>query len=111
MRVFIDERLLLDAGAVSRKLGPEEQRRITHILLSHAHLDHIKSIPFLMDNMVASNNGLAYTGDTGPTEELWESMNGRKVDALIIELSFPDELAKVALASGHLTPSMLKIEL
>lgn len=50
---LIDDFLLLDAGTVSLALDRTAQCRITHILLTHAHFDHIKGIPFLADNLVS----------------------------------------------------------
>jgi ribonuclease BN (tRNA processing enzyme) len=51
---LLDDFMLLDAGTVSISLDREAQCKITHILLTHAHLDHIKGIPSLVDNIVAS---------------------------------------------------------
>ncbi len=184
---LIDDFLLMDAGTVSVSLSRSAQCKITHILLSHAHLDHIKGIPFLVDNLLMGNEGcrftvlsgkeviadlkenifnnkiwpdftvlpnssspvmrfqtmtprecvevgayricmarvdhsvpaygfmikssqddmVIYTGDTGPTNEIWRRMQGHKVRAVIVEVSFPDDLVDLALASGHLTPSLL----
>ena len=50
---LIDDFLLLDAGTVSRMLDTAAQCKITHIFLTHAHFDHIKAIPFLVDNFVS----------------------------------------------------------
>jgi len=47
---LIDGKLLLDAGSVATGLLLEEQLRIEHILISHAHLDHISELAFLCDN-------------------------------------------------------------
>ncbi len=47
---LIDEKLLLDCGAVATSLTVEEQARIENILISHCHLDHTKDIAFLCDN-------------------------------------------------------------
>jgi ribonuclease BN (tRNA processing enzyme) len=52
---LVDEFLLLDAGTIGAVLDEEGQSRIRHILLTHAHLDHIRSIPFLADNIVLMN--------------------------------------------------------
>ncbi len=52
---LIDDFMLLDAGTVSIMLDRPAQCRITHILLTHAHLDHVKAIPFLVDNFVTGN--------------------------------------------------------
>jgi len=52
---------------------------------------------------------LVYTGDTGPTEEIWKYCSG--ADALIVEVSFPDSMRDLALLTKHLTASMLIEEL
>jgi ribonuclease BN (tRNA processing enzyme) len=52
---LIDNELLLDAGTIGAVLNEDEQYAIRHILISHAHLDHIKSIPSLADNIVMKN--------------------------------------------------------
>jgi ribonuclease BN (tRNA processing enzyme) len=188
---LIDDFLLLDAGTVSRMLDTVAQCRITHVFLTHAHFDHIKAIPFLVDNFVSagttcrieilsgrevisalrknifndriwpdftvipddknpvmsyrvisthkpvavgnylvhatkvnhavpaygylvedpSGNALLYTGDTGPTEAIWKKMRGRDVKALIIEVSFPNEMKDLAIKTGHLTPLLLQEEI
>ena len=42
---------MMDAGTLASGLTFEEQQRVKHILLSHLHLDHIKDIPPLVDNL------------------------------------------------------------
>lgn len=49
---LIDERYLVDAGSASSALSLEDQTKIDHILLTHAHLDHILSIFFIADNVL-----------------------------------------------------------
>lgn len=48
--ILINDRLLLDAGAVAATLNIEQQMNIDNILISHCHLDHIKDLAFLCDN-------------------------------------------------------------
>ena len=188
---LLDDFLLLDAGTVSLSLDREAQCKISHIFLTHAHFDHIKAIPFLLDNMVSSGQGCqltilsgkeviddlrknifnnriwpdfaalpspdhpviryhevspgrpvavrgytiftttvshsvpaygylienatkvaaVYTGDTGPTEKIWKLMGEHRVKVLIVEVSFPDEMTEFALATRHLTPSLLAVEM
>ena len=188
---LVDDTLLLDAGTVALALNIREERTLRWILLSHAHLDHIKGIPFLLDNLVTRSTGntitvlsgkdvladlkknifndriwpdfsriptpalpvlryksigtarpveidgymvtmekvhhavpaygyiiekaggksIAYTGDTGPTHRFWERMAAHEVKYLIMETSFPNRLEKLALATGHLTPSLLEGEI
>jgi ribonuclease BN (tRNA processing enzyme) len=186
--LLIDGSLLLDGGTIGAVLQEEEQERIRHILVTHAHLDHIKGIPLLADNLmsrgrhapltvygiagtleaishhllnnliwpdfsrlpspeaplivyrpvvpgeeividayrvipwpmrhavpavgyrIASNDhSLFFTGDTGPLGSLWAEIG--PLDTLIIEVSFPDEMAELARITGHLTPKLLASEL
>jgi ribonuclease BN (tRNA processing enzyme) len=53
---LVDDFLLLDAGTIAGSLDRDAQCRITHILLTHAHLDHFKGIPSLLDNIVVSKH-------------------------------------------------------
>jgi ribonuclease BN (tRNA processing enzyme) len=188
---LIDGFMLFDAGTISRSLSSEGLSPITHIFLTHAHLDHIKGLPFLVENRAMKNskkfisiysgrpviqdlkkhvfnnriwpdfskipspgqgiiryhpvssagfisigryriyanrvnhtvpaygyliedaekNALVYSGDSGPTEKIWERMKGHRVKGLIIEVSFPNALKKLALLSGHLTPTLLQGEI
>jgi cAMP phosphodiesterase len=48
---LIDSTTLLDAGAVTSVLALEEQVRIDHILITHAHMDHIRELTSLADNL------------------------------------------------------------
>ncbi|MDX1763827.1 MAG: 3',5'-cyclic-nucleotide phosphodiesterase [bacterium] len=186
---LIDDEILLEAGTVSSVLSDERQRRIRSVIISHLHLDHIKELPFLLDNRMGESTGaitvygiphvldglrahlfndliwpdftriangdcppvrlqamtpgqetgigdfvvtpcvvnhrvpsvglliskgdaaLLYTGDTAPTEEIWEL--GKKtphLGAVLIEVSFPDGLEDVARASAHMTSSMMASE-
>jgi ribonuclease BN (tRNA processing enzyme) len=47
---LINGELALDAGSITQALPLEAQRRIRHIVLTHSHLDHTASIPFLVEN-------------------------------------------------------------
>jgi ribonuclease BN (tRNA processing enzyme) len=57
------------------------------------------------------NKAVAYTGDTGPTCRFWKNVAAGRVEHLIVETSFPNRLEELALASGHLTPSLLEREI
>jgi cAMP phosphodiesterase len=48
-----------------------------------------------------------YTGDTGPTAHTWEKVGEKKIHCLMIEVSFPNRMEKVALKTGHLTPQFI----
>ena len=49
---LINNEVLVDAGGVTGGLGIDDQNKVKHILVSHAHLDHIKDIPMLADNVI-----------------------------------------------------------
>jgi len=49
---LVNDRIMLDAGTISAALSIEAQSRITDIFISHTHLDHIKGILFLADNVI-----------------------------------------------------------
>ncbi|HTF99649.1 MAG TPA: 3',5'-cyclic-nucleotide phosphodiesterase, partial [Nitrospirota bacterium] len=44
--------MMLDAGTITSALTVEAQSKITDVLISHTHLDHIKSLLFLADNVI-----------------------------------------------------------
>lgn len=185
---LINGQLLLDAGTIGSVLNEEEQWKIRDIFITHSHLDHIRSVPALADNIIMKNlkhtvtvhsttavlsalrdhmfNGviwpdftklpsvespvisyatvepfkeykvksysieaipvnhtvpavgyrvtsggktIVYTGDTGPTDDIWKYCSG--ADALIVEVSFPNNMETLALITKHLTSSMLIDEL
>ena len=57
-------------------------------------------------------SSLLYQGDSGPTTELWRLANRMaKLDAIIVETTFPNRLSDLALRTGHLTPALLRAEL
>lgn len=49
---LVNETILLDAGSVTSSLPLAGQAGIQEILVTHAHLDHIKDILFLADNLI-----------------------------------------------------------
>ena len=187
---LLDDSVLLDAGTIGAVLNEKEQYAIRHILLTHAHLDHIRSIPSLADNIILKNKDhtvlvqgiepvlaalkdnllndvvwpdftkipseddavlrlvpitvgkpfavdsysvtaytvnhsvpavgfvvensegrrLLYTGDTGPTDEIWGSTS-KTIHAAIIEVSMPDSMEEMAIMTGHLTAGLLGKEI
>jgi cAMP phosphodiesterase len=47
---LLDGRVAIDAGAVTSMLTLEEQHAIETVLVSHAHLDHVRDLATLADN-------------------------------------------------------------
>ena len=48
---LIDGETALDAGSLTEALPISVQRRIRRVVLTHAHFDHIASLPFLIENL------------------------------------------------------------
>ena len=49
--MILDDDVLIDAGTGVGDLSVPELTRIDHIFVTHAHMDHITSIPFLLDTV------------------------------------------------------------
>ncbi|MBN2255301.1 MAG: 3',5'-cyclic-nucleotide phosphodiesterase [Deltaproteobacteria bacterium] len=49
---LLGRNILVDAGTVTSSLSLEEQTAIDYIFVTHAHLDHVKDIAFLADNLL-----------------------------------------------------------
>lgn len=50
--LLIDGHLLLDAGSAATALTLEAQAAVDHVLISHAHINHVAAVAFLADNLV-----------------------------------------------------------
>lgn len=91
-------------------LTPEKPKRVAGftvraILVSHT----IETCAFVVEK---NGQSIAYSGDTGPTERLWKVLNAEKsLRALLMEVSFPSHMHKLAKVSGHHTPETLAKEL
>src|SRR4051812_26712211 len=49
--MLLDDDVLIDAGTGVGDLSIEDLARIDHVFLTHSHLDHVTSIPFLVDTV------------------------------------------------------------
>ena len=57
-------------------------------------------------------SSILFQGDSGPTDELWKVANSAaRLQAIIVETSFPNRLQDLANVSGHLTPQTLRSDL
>lgn len=187
---LLDERVAIDAGALTSGLEVKDQAKLEACLISHAHLDHVRDLATIADNrcqmeakplliagtkdtlrvlkkhffnnllwpdfaaipsvaeptiqyvelkpeqptdvggfnvravlvdhtiesagFVIERHGvsIAYSGDTGPTERFWQVLNETvNLQALLMEVSFPDREQQLATVSGHHTPRTLDAEL
>ena len=48
---LIDGRVALDAGSITHALSLDQQAAIEVVCLSHVHLDHVRDLPLLADNL------------------------------------------------------------
>ncbi len=195
---LVNDDLLLDAGTIGSSLSLQEQLKIDYILITHYHLDHIKGLPFFVDNIFnqrnepvriysikevieglkrhllndhlwpdftqiphspkpiiklhqapenkwsniggysfmpvrsnhivpsagyiviekEKNDAIAYMGDSMPSDQFWLTINKAflgsaaiTLKAIIVEVSLPNKMQELAIASKHFTPSMLEKEL
>ena len=91
------------AAGESVRLG---ERTITALPANHS----VPAVGYLLEN--EHSGSLAFTGDTGACEELWDVLNQvRRLSYLIAETAFPDAHSRLVRAARHLTPSLLAEEL
>ena len=187
---LVDDTLAIDAGALTSALELPDQHAVQAVLVSHAHMDHIRDLATIADNRcqqggptleivglpatldvlrkhffndllwpdftkIPAGEGMTvayreveaeqtvevagkrvtpvhvshtietagflvegggqtvvYSGDTGPTERLWEILHERpRIDAMLMEVSFPNDRDALAGVSGHHTPKSLDEEM
>lgn len=49
--LMLDDDILIDAGSGVSRLTLEEMRRVDHVFITHSHLDHIHSLPLMLDSV------------------------------------------------------------
>ena len=87
-----------------------EEFRAAHLTFKAVAVSHI--VPTVGLVLSDGERTVAFSSDTSATEEFWHVVNREpRLDALLIEASFPNFLSKLAGASGHLTPEALGREL
>ncbi len=90
--------------------GPADTITIAH--RDFYAIDVMHSVPSLGYTVQNSGGVLAISGDTKTNETLWPVLNAcDDLKVLVIEVSFPDEMHKIAGAAGHYTPKTLTDDL
>lgn len=88
----------------------EEENKVGHLNVIPIAVNH--TTPAVGYIIRQKDKSLLYTGDTGPTEKIWEIANSLPdIKCVIVESTFPSRLSNVARLSKHMTPQTLKIEL
>lgn len=67
---LVDSDILLDAGSGVGDLSLAELTRIDHVFVTHSHLDHVTSIPFLVDTVGGMRAKPITVHATAPTIEI-----------------------------------------
>lgn len=84
--------------------------RVAHLNVTAVAVNHI--VPTVGLVVSDGKTTVAFSSDTAETDEFWEIVNrAPDLQALLIEASFPDSMAKLAEVSRHFTPASLKREL
>ena len=48
---LINESVVIDAGSIGLLADLERQRQVRHVFITHEHIDHIASLPILLENV------------------------------------------------------------
>lgn len=93
-----------------RPFNVREEFAVGHLRIKAIPVNH--QVPTVGLVISDGKSTIALSSDTAETDEFWQVLNEEeKLDALLVEASFPNELEELARASYHLTPKMLKSEL
>ena len=87
-----------------------EEFEVAHLQVTAVTVNHI--VPTVGVIVSDGKTTVAFSSDTAATEEFWKLANRlQRLDALMIEASFPNSMGRLAEVSGHLTPESLGNEL
>src|SRR3954451_19236329 len=67
---LVDNDVLVDAGSGVGDLSLAELTQIDHIFVTHSHLDHVTSIPFLVDTVGGMRSRPITVYSTAPTIDI-----------------------------------------
>jgi ribonuclease BN (tRNA processing enzyme) len=87
-----------------------EEFRVAHLRVTAVAVNHI--VPTVGLIVSDDKTTVAFSSDTAETEDFWKLVNNRpRIDALLIEASFPNSMSQLAEVSRHFTPASLAKEL
>ncbi|MGB0679783.1 MAG: MBL fold metallo-hydrolase [Polyangiales bacterium] len=118
-RHFFNDQLWPDFSKISTPYGPIVRFQALDVE-TPTQIDGFEVTPVLVNHSVETaafilrkeGCSVAYSGDTGPTERLWEVLERcDDLKALLLEVSFPNEQQRLADLSLHHTPATLRQEL
>jgi len=90
--------------------NPGEETTLPGLRIRCVQTSHpVYSVGYLVS---ASQGSFLYSGDTGPTDDLWAlARSAENLRAVFVETAFPNRLQEIALEFGHLTQALLGDEL
>ncbi len=87
-----------------------EEFKVAHLRVTAIRTNHI--VPTAALIVSDTNSTVGFSSDTAETHEFWDALNQLpQLDAVLVEASFPNSMARLAEASRHLTPLTLSAEL
>jgi ribonuclease BN (tRNA processing enzyme) len=87
-----------------------QEFKVAHLTVRAIPVNHI--VPTVGLIVSDERSAVAFSSDTAETDEFWNVVNrAPRVDALLIEASFPNSMAKLAEVSRHFTPASLERDL
>ena len=93
-----------------RAMSPGKRIVFNDVGLTAVAVDH--AIPAAGVIIEMNGQAIAFTGDTGPTQEIWKRTNKTEnVVAVITEASFPNDQQQLADETAHLSPQTFGGEL
>ena len=93
-----------------RALAPGKRTMMGDLALTAVPVDH--QIPAAGVIIELGGQAIAFTGDTGPTNDIWKRTNKTEgVVAVVTEASFPNDQQALADETAHLTPETFGEEL
>jgi len=93
-----------------RELKAGHSMKVNGYTITPYKVNHtVPAVGYLVEDK--GKRRLFYTGDTGPSDDTWRKVGDKKLQLLIIEVSFPNRMEEFAIKTGHLTPLLIKKEL
>jgi cAMP phosphodiesterase len=87
-----------------------EAFKVGHLTVTAVAVNHI--VPTVGLVVSDGKSTVAFSSDTSETDEFWSVVNRvPRIDALLIEASFPNSMANLAEVSRHYTPASLQRDL
>ncbi|CAM2007751.1 3',5'-cyclic-nucleotide phosphodiesterase [Acanthopleuribacter pedis] len=101
-----------EATMAFREVLPEITFSVRHLRITAVPVNHV--VPCFAYFVASTETGgcILYTADTSTTDRVWQVANEiDRLDAVIVDCSFPNHMDDLAIASGHMTPAMLAADL